>query len=543
MNSPILKKFILALSAVFFVISCDTEYNDIGSDLIDDDIHHNDIQKYTASAVAFDKATGAVQANNMPLNTLGVYNHPVFGKTVSHFVTQLSLASENPTFYNPVIDTVYMYVPYYSNIESTDEDGESTYSLDSVYVSDNHSIDLRVYENGYYLRDSDPGSSDGAQKYYSDEKNLVENFRGTTLLNDSGNTVQNSEFFFSAAEIDRIVSYIDEETNLPVQKTAERLAPGIYTELNKEFFQEKIFNAPAGKLFNNSVFKDYFRGIYFQVNETAESNMAMAMPRFAEGKIVILYMDDKMDVNGDPDLDDDGNVIREKKTLTLNMTGNTINFFENTYNDTFTSAIASSDETFGDEKLYLKGGEGSMAVIDIMSAEDLNFLREQRVLINEANLVFYVDQQQMAGVDKNHEPLRIYLYDLDNRRPVYDYYIDGTVNNSYPKYNKYVHGGIIEKNSEGKGVKYKIRITDHVNNVVNKDSLGIRLGLVVSETINQVSNAALKTPFTTLGQEVKSVPVSSVIHPFGTVLYGSRESENVPEDKRLKLEIYYTKPN
>ena len=271
--------------------------------------------------------------------------------------------------------------------------------------------------------------------------------------------------------------------------------------------------------------------------------MAMAMPRFAEGKIVILYMDDKMDVNGDPDLDDDGNVIREKKTLTLNMTGNTINFFENTYNDTFTSAIASSDETFGDEKLYLKGGEGSMAVIDIMSAEDLNFLREQRVLINEANLVYYVDQQQMAGVDKNHEPLRIYLYDLDNRRPVYDYYIDGTVNNSYPKYNKYVHGGIIEKNSEGKGVKYKIRITDHVNNVVNKDSLGIRLGLVVSETINQVSNAALKTPFTTLGQEVKSVPVSSVIHPFGTVLYGSRESENVPEDKRLKLEIYYTKPN
>ncbi len=78
---------------------------------------------------------------------------------------------------------------------------------------------------------------------------------------------------------------------------------------------------------------------------------------------------------------------------------------------------------------------------------------------------------------------------------------------------------------------------------MNKDSLGIRLGLVVSETINQVSNAALKTPFTTLGQEVKSVPVSSVIHPFGTVLYGSRESENVPEDKRLKLEIYYTKPN
>jgi hypothetical protein len=29
--------------------------------------------------------------------------------------------------------------------------------------------------------------------------------------------------------------------------------------------------------------------------------------------------------------------------------------------------------------------------------------------------------------------------------------------------------------------------------------------------------------------------------PLGTILYGSATA--VPEDKRLKLEIYYTKPN
>jgi len=36
------------------------------------------------------------------------------------------------------------------------------------------------------------------------------------------------------------------------------------------------------------------------------------------------------------------------------------------------------------------------------------------------------------------------------------------------------------------------------------------------------------------------VPVSSVVHPFGTILYGNNPA--VPEEKRARLEIFYTKP-
>lgn len=86
-----------------------------------------------------------------------------------------------------------------------------------------------------------------------------------------------------------------------------------------------------------------------------------------------------------------------------------------------------------------------------------------------------------------------------------------------------------------------MRITNHINNIINNDSTNVKLGLVVTENINVVSNATLKTPFTTSETEVEKLPVSSVTYPFGTVLYGS--SSNVPEDKRLKLEIFYTKPN
>ncbi|WP_330442350.1 DUF4270 domain-containing protein [Flavobacterium sp. C4GT6] len=541
MKSRILNKLAVALGTVALVgvIACDYDYNEVGSDIIQDDIHHNGIEKYVANAVAFDKSTGSVQTNNMPINSLGVYDNPVFGKTISRFVTQLTLASENPTLTNPVIDTVYLYVPYFSNLESTDTDGESTYTLDSIFGGENGKIKLNIFENGYYLRSTDPGSEDGVQKYYSDDRSLIDAYKGSVLLNNSANADENNEFYFSKAEIDRRVTLEDGS-----EKLVERFKPGMYLQLNKDFFTEKIFNAPEGSLVNNNVFKDYFRGLYFDVEQVG-SDSAMGMMDFTDGKIVILYTDTKLGTDGEPVLDDEGNVETTSKTITLNLTGNTVNLFDNTYNDTFTSAIGSSDEVEGDERLYVKGGEGSLGYINILDQVDLDFLKPdpvtgERVLINEANLTFYIDKAAMANAI---EPNRLYLYDVKNKRPLYDYYVDQTTNSSNPKYSRYIYGGILEYDDDGEGLRYKVRITDHVNNIVNKDSTNVVIGLAVTESISQISNAALRAPFTTWTTEVKSAPVSSVISPMGTVLYGSKASANVPEDKRLKLEIYYTKPN
>jgi hypothetical protein len=63
------------------------------------------------------------------------------------------------------------------------------------------------------------------------------------------------------------------------------------------------------------------------------------------------------------------------------------------------------------------------------------------------------------------------------------------------------------------------------------------LGLVVTEDINLVTSSYLKTPNSFTSQ----VPKASVMNPLGTILYGGKST--VPVDKRLKLEIFYTKPN
>jgi hypothetical protein len=548
-NSSFLKKLIFALTAlsVVFFVSCDDDFNILGSDVIDGDVH-SDLTKEIVDVFAYDKPTGAVQANNMLQNQLGIYDNPVFGTTISHFVTQLELGTgaTNPTLFEPVIDSVYLYVPYYSAADSIDASDNKTtiYKLDPAYIvgNQNAKFKLSVFRNGYFLRDSDPGASDNIQRYYSDDKAMVENMVVGAPLAEDG------EFFFDPKEIQREADV--DGTGPKEVKVIERLAPGIFMNLDKATMQEAIMSQAAKpNLLNNSIFENYFRGLYFKVEGTAG---AMCIPNFAKGVVTIKFTDNEINTDGTKGTD------RIIKTMTLNLKGNTVNFFENSYNSTFTNAVAASDVTNGDEKLFVKGGAGSMAIINI---DDVK-LAELRAalgpdagnnsLINEANIVFYADRNTLDGMGKagTVAPLRMYLYDLENRKPIIDYSMDGTTNLANAKGNKRIYGGIIDtlRNASGEitDVRYKFTVTNHIKNIIKGDSTNVRLGLVVTDNINITTNYKLKTPFTAEGSglgttDVKDVPYGSVQERFGTVLYGSKPASG-SEDKRVKLEIYYSKP-
>jgi hypothetical protein len=322
--------------------------------------------------------------------------------------------------------------------------------------------------------------------------------------------------------------------------------------LDKTVFLNKIINAPSGQLLNNDVFKNYFRGLYFKVESLGSSNN-MAMINFAGGNVTIYYKED----NKTTDAQGVVTFNRVDKTFVMNLAGNTVSLQSNSNeNADYLTATNSTSEA---SSLYLKGGQGSMAVIDLFGpdtdgngkSDELEEIIANGWLINEANLTFYIDKDKVLN-PLTVEPNRIFLYDLNNRRALLDYTYDQTTVSGYPKENRYIHGGFLldadgkhvaqaKNETTGlitkKGTKYKIRITDHIKNLVRKDSTNVRLGLVVTETINNVGFAKLKTPIGT----IKTVPAMSALSPLGTVLYGSHSS--IADDKRLKLEIYYTKPN
>jgi len=163
----------------------------------------------------------------------------------------------------------------------------------------------------------------------------------------------------------------------------------------------------------------------------------------------------------------------------------------------------------------------------------------QNWLINEASLVFYVDEDDLSGYDDFHQPDRIYLYNLTNETTLVDYNFDfiGSTPASQIKYP--IFGGTLEDNDSGP--KYKIRITEHINRIIRKDSTNTKLGLFTTNNILNVLNVTGKYDSDDeLSDGELLIPQASITSPFGTILHGT--DENVPENKRLKLEIYYTEP-
>lgn len=534
-----LKVFLFAILTVFIAVSCDDEYDQLGSDVVDGDIH-NSIHSYNGSIVAYDRATGAVQTSGLDINLLGVYDHPVFGKTTASYVTQLQMVA-SPTFdvASAVIDSVWLYIPFNSDLESSEvnDDGEteSKYTLNNVYGDSIAGFKIKVRKNNFYLRSTDPSTGGtGAQYYYNDQlETTFESQQGESLL--VNNAVYDT-ITYSHDEIVRTATFIDDEDAVqPV--TAERLPPGIFMYLNKEIFKQYFINAPSGKLMNNNVFTEYFRGISI-TTEQIGSNSVIGIPKFTSGYIKVKYTQNDLNSSGAIQYEDDGTTVKkESLTLTLNMTGMHVNLLKTQQTPAYLAAVGTSDTALGDEKLYIKGGEGSMALIDIMSEADIAALNADSVLVNEASLKFYVDEAAMGGAEI---PKRLYLYDINNKRPLLDYYADQTtLTNTF--YNKYVHDGILNKDAAGQ--YYRIRITNHVSNLINKDSTNVKLGLVVTEDINTNVNAVIRTPFTENSAEgevtIKTTPAASVMFPFGVVLYGT--GPTVPANKRAKLEIYYTK--
>jgi hypothetical protein len=539
MNTRFFTVPFFALFFVLFATSCDSTFNELGSDIVGETSFEFGTPKNDFGLIAYNQGLGAIDSKNLPVNALGIYKSPVFGTTKAHFATQLQLASVNPAIdaaLSPEIDSVYLTIPYFSTKTGVDQFGVGTYKLDSIYGPSDTEFDLKVYESGYYIRDIDPSSpTQLTQSYYTNQNADFDAVKVGELLNDSPADNQNTAFFFSNSEYNELTTSVDGAESLT------RKAPAMRLKLNNDFFKRKIFDDVNGNLLNNNIFKNYFRGLYFKVDQAGTSTGNLALLNFKGGSITISYKQ----YASTPD-DDPVTPLPQKvqKSIVLNLAGNSVSLLEQTeIPGPYNNAINGSS-TGG--KLYLKGGaEGSMAVVKLFTNGELADLRDKyqqnKLIVNDASLTFYIDHSSM---DSAYEPNRVYLYDIKNKRPLVDYYTDQYTNSLKPKYAKIVHGGIISKGSDGRGTKYKIRITNHIRNLIKySDSTNVELGLVVTENIGVITNKRLKNSFIIGTQTVSETPTMSVASVLGTVLYGSNLPIGDPnEDKKLKLTIYYTEP-
>src|SRR5690606_29931930 len=135
MKSRSIVKFLLftALSTSF--VACNEEFTEMGSEIIDSDQFGFD--KYVVeNIVTTNTANEIANTRNLPINNFGVYTHNAFGKTSAHFVTQIEMkdgADLTLIGKNPILDSVYVYIPYTSSVTATDGDGNKAYDLSNIY--------------------------------------------------------------------------------------------------------------------------------------------------------------------------------------------------------------------------------------------------------------------------------------------------------------------------------------------------------------------------------------------------------------------------
>ena len=518
-----MKQLLILLSLSVFIISCDKDFNEIGTDLVNEE--NFDINKHETTTVSTEniKLTGIhpVQTDNLPYNVLGYYDDPFYGNTTANILSQVELSEYGKDFSTlgtPMITKVTLTIPYFSNATAfNSDDGTTTYELDSVYG--NTQMKLELYKSEYFLNDFDPTTNfEDRQLYYSNDDAL---FASHSYGNAANLIYSNSTLNVNSDELE--VMYTDEDGAAQVKHFSPRLRDS--TGLNIADFNWLLDDNNKTAISSSTNFKDFYRGIYLKTETlpTSPNTGTLFGINISQANIEITY-----------DYEDPNDVTaRIEEKIQIIFKGNRVN--------TFTNNISYTEDP---DKIYLKGGEGSFAKIDLFNpnsdddrtSPELTAIQAEAEdwLLNEVNIEFYVDQNTFASANNSAEPERVFLYDIDNNVVLTDYFTDLNINSS-PLISKSFHLGRLERNDSGKGVKYKMNITRHINNIIKNDSTNVKLGLMLSNNVNLLGGSDIKNV-----NNPDNILTSSVTSHQGTVLHNEN---SVDPDKRLKLNIHYTKIN
>jgi hypothetical protein len=514
------------LSLLFLLItSCSNDdLNSIDAGFID---NLNFVTKELISEVEFsneDIDSVVSDANGQFL--LGVFDESGVGKIRGSFVSQLALPSNIYTtdtvrqidiLTTSKIDDVVLYLPYHSTLKSI---APNVYELDSVFGIQEidgsyRNFTFEVHELATFLNPLDPTDPSSGNVYYSSKDYASEKLLGTLDYSPIATD--------TVTYIDRLVYGVSYKDTIKLANNAPRIA----IHLDANYFQTKILdflpkradNIPS-EFQSQESFIRYFKGLYVKVTSTDGASI-VTLP-LANSHLEMYYTNIETSMST-------GYKDTIAKTMRFNFGGVKAVKYE---------SIERSSEIPG--KLYIQGTSGSQANIQILQAKnldenglksDLEVLRENSNndagnpiwLINEANLLFYVDGTVKPNVDK------LFLYkkvpEINSALPYNSQLLDYLTTRNIEGY---INEGDLSQD-ENDAYYYKFRITDYITkllegtNTKNADNLGLKIynpgDYPTTDTLIRTSNW----------------------NPRGVVLYGGAQLDT--DGKRLKLQINYSYQN
>lgn len=515
----VLKQGGISLFIIIGLLACEGPIDDVGVNIVDNDVFEDG--KYTSEVIAYNKNIEKRIANNnknvdqsgfmLSQYQLGVYKNEDFGQIDASVIGQLTFNTEIDFGLEPSIDTIILNIPYYATRDLVNYDGgEPKFVLDSIIgmkkditgVDITEPFRLKIAELQTFLNTLDPGNPSEELDYFTDE-----DFNQNMTLFYSDTIIPNAKDTVLYVQRREITS--DPENDIYNVDTIKRVdaMPTLKIPLDEDYFTNNFLNNP-GVFESTATFIEFFNGLYIESSlEIGNPEPSLMTLDFSGATMTIYYTNTEFDK-------------RTKQTASFNFGGVLNNKFQRDYSGSIAEPIINNpDEVFGDDQLFVQGAAGSIVLLDLFTEDNLAELRSNNWLINDANLVFYIDQT----ADLSIIPDRLLLYNYDENHHLTDFLFEGFTS----------FGGGIEYDDDEDNpnpILYKINITDYVSNI-----LALEDAIEPSKLALKVFNNS-DFPLDFADFEVDDYSWN----PKGIILHGNTTTDI---EKRVKLEITYTEIN
>jgi hypothetical protein len=341
---------LVLLGLLISLIACKKTNTTLGTEVYDEDLLLDARGVDTFSIVAYSELIDTTVTANARLALLGAYNDPIFGKVSAGFFTQVRLAANNPSFGDLdeiIVDSVVLAM------EFRDQYGPGNYQQDfAVYrLTENLSSDS-LYRNNSFTAIG--------------ESLMAEGFSSFTPNNRK-----------------------------PFIQGNDTLPPQLRLRLKNSLGHEIINSSAQGQMLNNTVFLEFFKGLYVcteNANISPNSGAVYGLDLLdTDSKMIIYYRQ--------------GEIIRSYD-LVINTNSARYNRVLYDYSGTRLEQLL-LNPSLGNTEFYAQTGN-VRAVVRFPTVQNLG----NKTVIHRATL--YLPYQYFNGDDKYPSP---FITVLNRRAP------------------------------------------------------------------------------------------------------------------------------
>ena len=530
----VVKGAVCAISALilsFSLYSCNDKEFRMGTDIVDGDkvgtgettfpVKAWTVRDFTRDTLSgraylgkiFNPQSAGSGIRQYFFNIVGNYSVPDMYDIEAGFATRLNISNNIPVFGDMVVDSVLFTIAYTPVAELSASSTEGyvgfetnsqtytgvfdpfTYVIYGNYLSNN--IALEIYRLGEKFPDqysTISGTSIQKENHIPLTKKwataemiheelfqpVFDTIKSTTDITDSTYTYDDD-----GKVIDTTYIY------------ADSIYPRLQFKMDKDYWQNVIDHF-KGYIITQDAFNDYFNGLYFRVKKGFKSPLLMfdlfqeASGSNGRGSNITIYYHSS-NISG-------GTVSFNFLNSLSNMPFSA-NSIQTTFSPRLEAMMENPDTVRGEKSLYIIPYGGTEVVVDVISEENINYIRDKGWIINDAYIEFTNKGYNESARNFPVVELWMYKYPYGDQFVYYnsslgyplekvDFYIPDQATFTYneasdtwqytPRYN-YGLNGIINENSASAKFsypgKYRMRVTRTLIDMVYGDAKNVKLGL------------------------------------------------------------------